>query len=127
MEGSIGDFCYWVLDLHKGIRFAGLASSTGRLVGHAYRRGLKPLATKEESESSILSTFTKMDTRAAMEKRYGRTIYAFALYENVKRATIPVKESSKITHIFMVSCDTDVDHEPIILKQIIPRLNSLFA
>lgn len=126
MEGSIEDFCYRVLDLHKGIRFAGLTSS-GRLVSQAYRRGLKALASKNESESSILSTFAKMDTRAAMEKTYGRTIYAFALYENVKRVTIPVKEGSKITHILVVTFDTEVEHEPIILKQILPRLNSLFA
>lgn len=127
METSVGDFCYWALDLNKGIRFAGFASISGKLVGYAYRRGLKPLATKEESESSILSTFSKMDTRAKMEKRFGKTIYAFALYENVKRVTIPVRDSSRITHIFMVSFDTNVDHEPIILKQIIPRLEGLFA
>ena len=120
MESSIGDFCYWVLDLNKGIRFAGLASSSGKLAGHAYRRRLKPLATKEESESSILSTFSKMNTRTEMEKGYCKTIYAFALYENVKRITIPVRDSSKITHIFMVTIDTNVDHEPIILKQIMP-------
>lgn len=126
MEGSVEDFCYRILDLHKGIRFAGLASSSGRLVSQAYRRGLNPLASKNESESSILSTFAKMDARAAMEKTYGRTVYAFALYENLKRATIPVKEGSKISHILVVTFDTDVEHEPIILKQILPRLNGLF-
>lgn len=92
-----------------------------------YTRGLKALASKNENESSILSTFAKMDARAAMEKTYGRTIYAFALYENVKRVTIQVKEGSKITHILVVTFDTEVEHEPIILKQILQRLNGLFA
>ena len=127
MEGSMNDFCYWVLDLDKGIRFAGLASSSGKLVGSAYRRGLKPLATKEESEASVLNSFTKMNTRTAMEAKFGETVYAYALYKNVKRATIPIRESSKITHIFMASFDTNVEHEPIILNKIIPRISSLFS
>ena len=127
MEGSINDFCHWVLDLDKGIRFAGLASSSGKLVGSAYRKGLKPLATKEESEASVLNSFTKMNTRNAMAGKFGKTVYAFALYENVKRATIPIVESSKVTHIFMASFDTNVEHEPIILNQIIPRINGLFS
>jgi hypothetical protein len=87
---------------------------------------LRPLATKEESEVSVLNSFTKMNTRAVMEAKIGKTIYAYALYKNVKRATIPVMELSKLTHIFMVSFDTDVEHEPIILKQIIPQLGGLF-
>jgi hypothetical protein len=98
MVGSIDDFCYWVLDLNKGIRFAGLASSNGKLIGYAYRRGLKPLASEEESEASVLNSFTKMNTRAEMESKFGKTIYAFALYKNVTRATIPVtvvKERSR--------------------------------
>lgn len=96
MPGSIDDFCYWVRDLNKGIRFAGLASSKGKLVGYAYRKSLKPLATIEEE--------------------FGQTIHAYARYRNVKRATIQVMESSKLTHIFMASFDTGVEHEPIILN-----------
>ncbi|MEO9364156.1 MAG: hypothetical protein ABI348_09670 [Nitrososphaera sp.] len=127
MESGLTDFCYRVLDLDKGIRFAGFASNSGKLTGFAYRRGLKPLASKEESESSILSTFSKMDTRAQMEKRYGKTIYTFALYQNVRRVMIPIRNSSKITHVFMVSFDTDVNQEPIVMNEIIPRLEDLFV
>lgn len=127
MESGLTDFCYRVLDLNKGIRFAGFASSSGKLIAFAYRRGLKPLANKEESESSILSTFSKMDTRARMEKKYGQTVYTFALYQNVRRVMIPVRDSSKITHIFMASFDIDVNQEPIVMNEIIPRLESLFV
>lgn len=66
------------------------------------------------------------NNRAVMEAKFGKTIYAYALYKNVKGATIPVMESSKLTHIFMVSFETDVEHEPIILKQLIPRIGGLF-
>jgi hypothetical protein len=126
MESGLTDFCYRVLDLDKGVRFAGVARSNGKLVAVAYRRGLKPLASKEESESSILSTFSKMDSRAKMEKKYGKTIYTFALYQNVWRVMIPIRDSTKITHVFMVSFDVDVNQEPIVMNEIIPRLEDLF-
>ncbi len=46
-------------------------------------------------------------------------------YRKVKWVTIPIRNSSKITHIFMVSFDVEVDHEPIILNGIIPELGNL--
>lgn len=50
------DFCYEVRDLNKEIRFAGLASSKGKLVGYAYRRGnLWPLKKKAKRPYSIRS------------------------------------------------------------------------
>ncbi len=127
MESGLTDFCYMVLALNKGIRFAGVASSTGKLVAFAYRRGLKPLASKEESESSILSTFSKMDIRAKMEKRYGKTIYSFALYQNVRRVMIPIRDASRITHVLMVSFDIEVNQEPIVINEIMPALERLFV
>src|SRR5262245_34003965 len=95
MEGSADDFCYWVLGLDHGIRFAGLANSKGKLLGGAYRKGLKPLLTKEEAEVSFLTSFTKITTHAEMESKFGQMVYALAMYENVKRTTIPIKELSK--------------------------------
>lgn len=40
-----------------------------------------------------------MNTRATMEEKFGQTIYTYALYRSVKRATIPVMESSKLTSL----------------------------
>src|SRR5262245_6647082 len=103
MEGSADDFCYWILGLDKGVRFAGLGNPRGKLLGGAYRKGLKPLLSKEESEESFLNSFAKINVHAAMEEKLGEMVYSLAMYENVKRTTIPIKESSKISHILMVS------------------------
>jgi hypothetical protein len=127
MLGSADDFCYWVLGLDKGIRFAGLANPRGKLLGGAYRKGLKPLLTKEEAEESFLSSFTKATTHVNMEAKFGPMLYALAMYSNVKRTTIPIKELSKISHILMVSFDPSVEHEPIILHRIMPKINELFS
>lgn len=126
MPDTVDVFCKGILDLDPGIRFAGVASNRGRLIGSAYRKGLLPLLTKEESELSVLQSFMRMNTRAVLENKLGRTLYAYALYEKVKRVTIPVRGSSKITHIFMVSFDLDTPHEKIVIEQILPRLGTLF-
>lgn len=47
------EFCSQVLSLHKGIRFAGLADGKGELVSHAYRKGLEPLLSGEDTKLSI--------------------------------------------------------------------------
>jgi hypothetical protein len=47
------------------------------------------------------------------------------MYSKVKRATIPLRKDGTITHMLMVSFDVEVDHEPLILKKIIPMAGDL--
>ena len=125
MQLTINDFCASILRLDRGIRFVGVANREGKLIGHAYRKGIVPLLTPQETEVSVLQSFIRMGTRATLEKKLGDTVYSFTMYQKVKRVTIPLRGSSKITHIFMVSFDMDVDHEPIVVKRIIPELENL--
>jgi hypothetical protein len=127
MSGTVDDFCQRILEIDKNIRFAGVASNNGRLIGFAYRKDLNPLLTKDESEILALQSFMRINMRAAFEPKLGRTLYAYALYGKVKRATIPIRKSSKITHILMVSFNLEVRYEPVILGQIMPRLDRLFS
>ena len=127
MPDSVDNFCEGILALDRKIRFAGVAGSRGRLLGYAYRKGLAALLTKEESEISVLQSFVRMDSRATLERKLGRTVYAYALYEKVKRVTIPIRGQSRITHIFMMSFDLDADHEGIVLEKVLPRLDGLFS
>lgn len=89
-------FCREILCLDAGIRFAGVADRIGRLVAAEYRPDLKkkPLLTKEESELSAIQSILRMGTRATLEGKLGRVVYAFTQYEKVKRATIPLAGGS---------------------------------
>lgn len=64
-----------------------------------------------------------MGTRTTIENKLGETVYAFAMYKKVKRATIPIRNASKITHLLLVSFDIETNHEPIILDKILPELD----
>jgi hypothetical protein len=113
------DVCTQILELDKTIRFVGIASLEGKLVAEEYRKGLRPFLTKEESELSIVQSIIRMGTRKVLEDKLGKTIYAFALYDKVKRATIPINNDN---NILMVSFDTEADHESIILNKILPLI-----
>ena len=117
---SFKDFCNQIIDLDKSIRFAGIADMQGKIATQSYRVGLTPLLTKEESELSALQSIIRLSTRQTLEEKVGKTIYAFALYEKVKRATIPIYDNGD--YILMVSFDNDAEHETIILNKILPLL-----
>jgi hypothetical protein len=117
-----GELCRQILSLDGSVRFAGFANMQGKLVAAEYRKGTTPLLTKEESELSVTQSILRMGTRSTLEAKLGRTIFAFAMYEKVKRATIPVRDAGK--HILMVSFDVDCDHERIILQKILPLLKN---
>jgi hypothetical protein len=112
--------CAQVLALDGSIRFAGLANMRGKIVAAEYRKGTAPLLTREESELSVTQSVLRMGTRSTMEAKLGRTVFAFAMYERVKRATIPLHDPDK--HILMVSFDVDADHDWIIMGKILPLL-----
>jgi hypothetical protein len=115
-----GALCNKVLEADQYVRFAGVADRLGKLVASQYRRNVKPLLTKEESELSITQSILRMGTRSTLEDKLGQTVYAFALYERVKRATIPIRDPE--SHYMMVSFDVEADHEDIILRKILPLM-----
>jgi len=114
------DLCKHILELDKTIRFVGIASIEGKLIAQEYRVGLESLLTKEESELSVMQSIIRMGTRKVLEEKVGKTIYAFALYEKVKRATIPLGDAN----ILMVSFDIEANHESIILNKILPYISA---
>lgn len=61
-----------------------------------------------------------MKTREDYEQKLGKTIYTFALYEKVKRASIALNKGDY--SLLMVSFEVAADHESIILHKILPRL-----
>jgi hypothetical protein len=90
---DLSELCKRILQLDNSIRFAGVADMKGKMVAEAYKEGLVPLMTKQETELSALQAIVKMAIRRALEKKkLGKTIYAFALYEKLERANHSVNE-----------------------------------
>lgn len=118
---SYRKICAEILSLHKTIRFAGAANSVGKVLWAQYRQDVagRPLLTKEESEQSAMHSTLRMKMRMTHEEKLGKSQYAIASYEKVKRATIPLAGD----YLLLVSFDKDeMQCESIIVNKIIPAL-----
>lgn len=117
------DLCKQILALDNSIRFAGTASMKGKILAAEYRSGLTPLLTPEEYQFSIVQSVIRMGTRQSLEEKLGKTIYAFASYQKVKRASIMTyDENGEIHDVVMVSFDREANHDTIIMEKIMPCL-----
>jgi hypothetical protein len=112
--------CDEILELDRSIRFVGIANKMGKLVAAKFNRGAEALLTREEIEANIIKAVLRMKTREDYEEKLGRTIYTFALYERVKRASIALNKRDY--SLLMVSFEVAAEHETIILKKILPRI-----
>ena len=112
--------CDEILELDSSIRFAAIANKMGKPVAAKFNRGVKALLTSEEIEANIIKAVLRMKTREDYEEKLGRTIYTFALYEKVKRASIALNKGDY--SLLMVSFEVAADHESIILQKILPRI-----
>lgn len=112
--------CNEILELDSSIRFAAIANKMGKILAAKSNRGVKVLLTSEEIEANIIKAVLRMKTREDYEEKLGRTIYTFALYEKVKRASIALNKGDH--SLLMVSFEVAADHESIILHKILPRI-----
>ncbi|HJU94964.1 MAG TPA: hypothetical protein VJ643_02935 [Nitrososphaera sp.] len=112
--------CDEILELDSSIRFAAIANKMGKLVAAKSNPRVQVLLTNDEIESNIIKAVLRMKTREDYEEKLGRTIYTFALYEKVKRASIALNKGDH--SLLMVSFEVAADHESIILHKILPRI-----
>jgi small-conductance mechanosensitive channel len=112
--------CNEILELDNSIRFVGIANKMGKLVAAEFNPGVEVLLTREEIEANAINAVLRMRTREDYEQKLGKTIYTFALYEKVKRASIALYQQDY--SLLMISFDVSADHESIILQKILPKI-----
>ncbi|HZD33668.1 MAG TPA: hypothetical protein VE130_00570 [Nitrososphaeraceae archaeon] len=84
------NLCNQILELDVKIRFVGIADHLGALLASAYRNGLVPLLTREETTHYALQSVLRASIKEDFESKLGRQEYSIGKYENVIRATIPI-------------------------------------
>jgi len=119
---NLHDICKEILEIDNAIRFAGIANDMGTVVASAYRKGLNPLLTPEESQQFAMESVLRMTTRIDLSSKLGKSIYSFTLYEKVKRATIFL--GNKQCYIAMVSFDISTENDYIILNKVLTLITN---
>jgi hypothetical protein len=113
---NIEQICKDVLDLDKSIRFAMIVQDGIKKFG-GYRYDTVAILNSEELDQSIWYAHERMAGRILVEHKLGKTKYAMAEYEKVKRITFPLNNKT----LLLVSLDVKSDHDKII-KNVLKRL-----
>ena len=92
------NLCKQIQQLDKSIRFVGLANRLGSLVATCYRDNLVPLLTEKETSDYVMKAVLRAATREDFESKIGKLEYSIGKYEQLVRATIPVRLSDKAEH-----------------------------
>ena len=136
------NLCNQILELDAKIRFVGIANHLGTLLASAYRNGLVPLLTREETTHYALQSVLRASIKEDFESKLGRQEYSIGKYENVIRATIPIirivkgelerngviedrneGNGSDLKLYLLLSFDVDYNAQNVIEKKILPFLS----
>lgn len=103
--------CKNVLDIDDSVRFSMVVEDGAKKFG-GYRYNTVGILDSEELDQSIWYAHERMAGRRVAEHKLGKTKYAMAEYEKVKRITFPLGTNT----LLLVSLDNDSDHNKIIKK-----------
>jgi hypothetical protein len=103
------------------IRTAKIVDNVGHLIAVAYRQGLVPLLTSEESSRAAAQAAIRIATRNSFKSKIGEIQYSISRYTNLVRATVPIKDgTNKIKFLLLLTFDIDAESDSILLKKILP-------
>ena len=110
------ELCNRILALDRSIRFVGLADHLGSLIVTVYRKGLAPLASREETAkyASQLVLLTGAVSGGKFMSKVGKMQYVVGKFEHLVRATVPVVSDSYDKYYLLMSFDVDSDFMPVI-------------
>ena len=114
---DIKQICRDVLDIDDAVRFSMIVQDGVKKFG-GYRYNTVSILNSDELDQSIWHAQERMIGRKMAENKLGKTKYAMAEYEKVKRITFPLENNT----LLLVSLNVDSDHNGII-NQILQMLN----
>lgn len=102
--------CKDVLELEPQIRFAGIYTKRGEIMGVGMRENVTSLLNPDEIKMSLYHATLRWETRKALSHRIGNEKYSVTEYEKVKRISIPIEDK----YLLLISTETRVDHDKVI-------------
>ena len=120
-QTSYDDLCKKIISIDKTIRFVGIANKSGVLVSSAYRDGLTPLMTREETSHYAIQAVTRAMLREDFTAKLGKIEYSITKYQRLIRALIPFEyENNKL--FILLSFDVRSNPVEVIEDKVIPYI-----
>ena len=101
-----------IMDLDPNIRHTRVCDMAGNVVSSRQRKGVVNLLTEEETRESLKYSVNSWKTRAQLAHKIGKGRYVLAVYEKLRRVTMPLGED----HLLLVSFDNKGGQMDIVEK-----------
>ena len=113
----LNSFTERVLTLDKSISWVGITNKFSVLLTGEVKQGIDLSLTEEENEDFSSSSITRYMSLKKVSPKIGKTIYAFGIYRNFCRATVPINEDFYL----LLTFDSKIrKFDNLITKKIIP-------
>lgn len=101
-----------VMDLDENIRHVRVCDMNGNVVCSRQRPGVVNLLTEEETRESLKYSVNSWKVRAQLADKIGKGRYVLAVYEKLRRVTLPLDQN----HLLLVSFDNKGGQMDIVEK-----------
>jgi hypothetical protein len=99
-----------IMNIDPKIRLVTICDLGGKIMHSGHRQGVTNLLTPEESKKSLDLAINAWKTRIELAPKIGKGKYVLAVYEKVKRITMPLGED----HILYITTEVEADDRWII-------------
>ena len=99
-----------ILNLNSSIRFVAVANMDGNMITYKARPGVVPYLNIEDTKSTIKHSVAAWKSRMTHSDKIGAGLYTLAVYEKLRRITIPLKSGN----LMLVTFDNQGDQKKIV-------------
>ena len=90
-----------IMDLDENIRYATIFDMDGNQKVSRVRKGIKPYLTTDETKETLETSANAWKSRMKHYDKIGKGLYVLAVYENLRRVTVPLKDN----YLMLVTID----------------------
>ncbi len=101
-----------VLNIDSTIRYAAIQNKDGVKIAGGFRENITPILNDEELKMMHYYASQRWHTRKNIEHKIGKTKYAMAEYDKLKRITFPLNNK----YLLMLTTEINTDHTNVINK-----------
>lgn len=83
-----------LMDFNDSVRFAAVCNSSGEIMWHSQRSGIKNFIPLADTKKTLLRAVGAWKERSKVTDKVGRGLYVIAAYEKIKRITIPLDKGN---------------------------------
>jgi hypothetical protein len=123
-EAFFQDLCEKIFGLDGNVRFVGLASKEGHILGIKYPRRKKVTMTDIDIEKGLLPQVLQVELYHRVSKVAGRLRYHVGTFENLYAASVPIAFNPKERLFIIMSFDLGCDPVRIIEDKLLPLIQS---